>query len=325
LKQPLNLYSKKRYARSEGEWNNSQPTSPPLLLEEKGPGDEVHWTIEQRATTDYYTPYTFSAKERDPETGYSYFGARYYDPNVSVWLSVDPMAGKGPGISPYSYSFNKPLNYIDPNGEWPWPPKDIRSAGFITRIIWNTRLWIKEKVLKSTDPIIVRTQGGPMKLYNPVRPTNGCSDCKPDPHDFANFGKKGNNDINTYDSQSSNGSSDFIMSVGKTDSEYPFTGLARDGNGLPIAIPILQKFSDGSVEFRAEFRNKFGLSSSDKPSLNKNGDITIRGSNKVVYKKPLGLLLGDIIDDQGSQISVIRNTGATQIDVTQQVLSTLPY
>jgi hypothetical protein len=40
--------------------------------------------IEQRATTDYYTPYTFSAKERDPETGYSYFGARYYDPNVSV-------------------------------------------------------------------------------------------------------------------------------------------------------------------------------------------------------------------------------------------------
>jgi hypothetical protein len=36
--------------------------------------------IEQRATTDYYTPYTFSAKERDTETGYSYFGARYYDP-----------------------------------------------------------------------------------------------------------------------------------------------------------------------------------------------------------------------------------------------------
>jgi RHS repeat-associated protein len=73
---------------------NGDPTLilPPLLLEEKGLGDEVHWTIEQRATTDYYTPYTFSAKERDTETGYSYFGARYYDPNVSVWLSVDPMS-----------------------------------------------------------------------------------------------------------------------------------------------------------------------------------------------------------------------------------------
>jgi RHS repeat-associated protein len=48
--------------------------------------------IEQRSVTEYYTPYTFSAKERDLETGYSYFGARYYDATLSIWLSVDPMA-----------------------------------------------------------------------------------------------------------------------------------------------------------------------------------------------------------------------------------------
>ncbi|GEM_PF-3062926 len=82
----------------------------------RGAGGEVHWTIQQRTTTDYYTPYTFSAKERDLETGYSYFGARYYDPNVSVWLSVDPMAGKYPGASPYSYAANSPLRFIDPLG-----------------------------------------------------------------------------------------------------------------------------------------------------------------------------------------------------------------
>ena len=74
--------------------------------------------IEQRATTDYYTPYTFSAKERDPETGYSYFGARYYDPNVSVWLSVDPMADKYPYQSGYCYVGWRPLMMIDPNGLW---------------------------------------------------------------------------------------------------------------------------------------------------------------------------------------------------------------
>jgi len=34
------------------------------------------------------TPYKFSGKELDDETGYSYFGARYYDPNISIWLSV---------------------------------------------------------------------------------------------------------------------------------------------------------------------------------------------------------------------------------------------
>jgi len=72
--------------------------------------------IEQRATTDYYTPFTFSAKERDLETGYSYFGARYYDPNVSVWLSVDPMSDKHADFNPYAYVYNRPTNLIDPLG-----------------------------------------------------------------------------------------------------------------------------------------------------------------------------------------------------------------
>ena len=90
----------------------------PLLLEEKRLGDEVHRTIEQRATTDYYTPYTFSAKERDLETGYSYFGARYYDPNVSVWLSVDPMCDKYPYQSGYCYVGWRPIMMVDPNGLW---------------------------------------------------------------------------------------------------------------------------------------------------------------------------------------------------------------
>ena len=57
--------------------------------------------IEQRSITDYYTPYTFSANERDLETGYSYFGARYYDATLSIWLSVDPMADKYPSMSAY--------------------------------------------------------------------------------------------------------------------------------------------------------------------------------------------------------------------------------
>ena len=35
--------------------------------------------------------FTFSAKERDPETGLSYFGSRYYSSDLSIWLSVDPM------------------------------------------------------------------------------------------------------------------------------------------------------------------------------------------------------------------------------------------
>ena len=75
--------------------------------------------------------YTFSAKERDPETSLSYFGARYYTSDLAIWLSVDPMAAKYPSLSPYVYCANNPVKLVDPNGEEVWiigdPPKKQQS------------------------------------------------------------------------------------------------------------------------------------------------------------------------------------------------------
>ena len=63
--------------------------------------------------------YAFSAKERDAETGLSYFGARYYSSDLSVWLSVDPMADKYPSLSPYVYCADNPVKLVDPEGmQW---------------------------------------------------------------------------------------------------------------------------------------------------------------------------------------------------------------
>ena len=61
--------------------------------------------------------FTFSAKEKDQETGFSYFGSRYYSSDLSIWLSVDPMADKYPSMSPYVYCANNPVKLVDPNGE----------------------------------------------------------------------------------------------------------------------------------------------------------------------------------------------------------------
>jgi RHS repeat-associated protein len=66
----------------------------------------------------FNSSYTFSAKERELETGYSYFGARYYDAGLSVWLSVDPLSDKYPSMSAYMYCAGNPVNHIDPNGRW---------------------------------------------------------------------------------------------------------------------------------------------------------------------------------------------------------------
>ncbi len=62
------------------------------------------------------TRYKFTAKELDNETSYTYFGARYYDSELSGWLSVDPMSDKYPSLSPYLYCFNNPVIMKDPNG-----------------------------------------------------------------------------------------------------------------------------------------------------------------------------------------------------------------
>jgi len=61
--------------------------------------------------------YKFTGKERDIETGFDYFGARYYDSWIGRWMAVDPLAEKYPGWSPYNYVANNPINLIDPKGK----------------------------------------------------------------------------------------------------------------------------------------------------------------------------------------------------------------
>jgi RHS repeat-associated protein len=59
------------------------------------------------------SPYTFSAKEKDSESGYTDFGARYYTDNIMMWLSVDPMSDERPWISPYNYCQWNPIGRVD--------------------------------------------------------------------------------------------------------------------------------------------------------------------------------------------------------------------
>ena len=64
-----------------------------------------------------FHPFVFTGKERDSETGYGYFGARYMDhEQITMWLSVDPLADKYPGISPYAYCAWNPVKLVDPDG-----------------------------------------------------------------------------------------------------------------------------------------------------------------------------------------------------------------
>jgi RHS repeat-associated protein len=62
------------------------------------------------------TPYKFNGKELDQETGLYYYGARYYTPEIGIWLSVDPLSDKYPSLSPYAYCALNPVILVDPDG-----------------------------------------------------------------------------------------------------------------------------------------------------------------------------------------------------------------
>ncbi len=63
----------------------------------------------------HLSPWGFASKRYDPESGFLYFGKRYYNPSLGRWLTPDPK-GFQDSLNLYAYVFNNPLLYCDPYG-----------------------------------------------------------------------------------------------------------------------------------------------------------------------------------------------------------------
>ena len=120
--------------------------------------------IEERNNI-WNTPYLFNAKEFDEETGLYYYGARYYEPRVSLWISTDPMQEKTSNITTYAYCINNPVAYIDHDGKF-----SKKWMANISRTWYN--LWHKQKA----GPIIENKDATTSKFkytYNTYSVNNG--------------------------------------------------------------------------------------------------------------------------------------------------------
>ena len=95
------------------------------------------------------TPYLFNAKEFDEETGLYYYGARYYDPRINVWISTDPLQESDLGVSSYCFVKNNPIYYIDPTGQIPiapiiwWAGKRVVAGAIVDIGVQLLQEWVK--------------------------------------------------------------------------------------------------------------------------------------------------------------------------------------
>ncbi len=74
--------------------------------------------VASQTGSDSDTRYDFTGQERDAGKVFLYFGARYYDPEIGRWLSVDPLRNDRPWESSYTYTGNNPIIRYDPDGQF---------------------------------------------------------------------------------------------------------------------------------------------------------------------------------------------------------------
>ena len=123
--------------RTLGTWDGTSPASPTtnfLLTDTLGSvvssfnnlpsgaavvlGDQVYGPYGNRRVQQgtISTSKGFTGQFTDFVAGLDYYGARYYDPVVGVFISADVVQGNGSGANPYGYVGGNPETLIDPTG-----------------------------------------------------------------------------------------------------------------------------------------------------------------------------------------------------------------
>ena len=187
-----------------------------------------------------------NGKEKDWESGFHYYGARYYWSEVLTgWLSVDPMMDKYPNISPYSYCAWNPVKLVDPDGN-DWQEVVNEETGE-KEIKW-TDYHSQEEMDKNNQSgrylgeVFVDFRGSTDEKLGGDKTMTGEG---ANPASVTIYGKNGKDDIDTYNGMTTPHSEEFSMlNEGEYKAYYQdmATSVYGEAGAKKKGIPVAQTY-----------------------------------------------------------------------------------
>jgi RHS repeat-associated protein len=101
-------------------------------LKHKGYNDAISGNVNSVASK-----FGFGGKENNQDLGLEWmeFGARNYDASIGRWMNIDPLAEQAYDWTSYRYSFNNPVNLIDPDGLFEFRWNEGKDGSFSLSIV----------------------------------------------------------------------------------------------------------------------------------------------------------------------------------------------
>jgi len=128
-------------------------TSSPVLEENNYyPFGMLNAQLSAPGITDPINNYKYNGKELQKELSLEWldYGARFYDPQIGRFTTIDPKAELDRRVTPFAYVFDNPMRFIDPDGMSGDEPWYIRAAKAVSNFFKGSSTGLNQRY--QTEP-----------------------------------------------------------------------------------------------------------------------------------------------------------------------------